>query len=365
MMGVLRPMVQRVVCVVACCVGLLTVTQKAAAQPQNQNPHTQTIDQIRLLQTVGANDQGRIAEWVRFEVERLAQVAQVVPNGCGAAARAFRTAFRDQFTDPQNTQAFLAQFPVQTSVVAQTQFADANVDPWVAGSLARALVDMKRSETYGGLLKGMACHVSLARHLCARGLANQRAYVASDNARLATTVKAIEDAATAESSPVVLGSLYRALAYPNQLAAVFDAYVAIFDQRIAARRKSPAADGAEASAFAFFRDPVVTNSMTAGQKTQLVAKLAGFLRLDAERYNTAILAVDEIDRLERSLVTIEEILATVAGGESGDIRGVLAAGGFANRALVVREAYEWVGDPNSKIAGTLNASPWNVPVGVW
>ena len=355
-------MVNRVVCVVACCAGLLTVTQEAAAQPRNQNPHTRTIDQIRLLQTVGVNDQGRIAEWVRFEVERL---AQVVPGGRGAAARAFRVAFGDQFTDLKNTQAFLAQFPVQTSVVAQTQFADTNVDPWVAGSLARVLIDMNRSETHAGLLKGVACDVSLARHLCARGLADQRAYVASDNARLATTVNAIKDAATAESSPVVLGSLYRALAYPNQLAAVFDAYVAIFDQRIAARKKSPAADGAEASAFAFFRAPVVTNSMTAGQKTQLVAKLAGFLRLDAERYNTAILAVDEIDRLERSLFTVEEILAAVTGAKGGDVRGVLASGGFLNRALVVREAYKWVGDPNAKTEGTLNAPPWNVPVGVW
>ena len=58
-------------------------------------------------------------------------------------------------------------------------------------------------------------------------------------------------------------------------------------------------------------------------------------------------------------------LAELVGptGKGGKIREELAASGADRRAEVLAEAYKWVGHPQSKEPGALNASPWNVPIG--
>ncbi len=45
------------------------------------------------------------------------------------------------------------------------------------------------------------------------------------------------------------------------------------------------------------------------------------------------------------------------------IRAELEEGGYEQRAEVLKEAYKWVGDPDAQTPGTLNAEPWNVPIG--
>jgi hypothetical protein len=144
-----------------------------------------------------------------------------------------------------------------------------------------------------------------------------------------------------------------------------DAYLAIFEKRLTDRRGGAViADGAEVEAFEFFRTPSVLAVLNQNQREQLARPLAVFLRLDAERYNTTGLDFYEVDRLERMMDSVEAILIELVGaGKGGKIRDEIAAGGQDRRAEVLTEAYKWVGHPQSKEPGALNAAPWNVAVG--
>jgi len=121
-------------------------------------------------------------------------------------------------------------------------------------------------------------------------------------------------------------------------------------------------DGADVSAFEFFRTPAVLSTLSAPQKEQLVRAIATFMRFDAQRYGTPNLTFVEIDHIQRSLDGAEEIIAAVVGNvKGGDIRGGLAAGQSPQEIL--QQAMLWVGDAKSDQPGALNAAPWNVPVG--
>jgi len=182
--------------------------------------------------------------------------------------------------------------------------------------------------------------------------------------KLDEVVQVLKVAGLAESSPIVLGRIYLTLAHPTQLPAVFDAYLAIFEKRLKDRRGGAViADGAEVEAFEFFRTPNVLAALNQNQKEQLARSLAVFMRMDAERYNTTGLDFYEVDRLERMMDSGEAILAEMAPGKGGKIRDEIAGGGQDRRAEVLAEAYKWVGHPQSKEPGALNAAPWNVAVG--
>jgi len=170
----------------------------------------------------------------------------------------------------------------------------------------------------------------------------------------------------AESDPIVLGRIYEALAMPGQVGVVFDAYVALFDKRLDQRRTTAVmVDGAEIFALEFLRTPAVLQGLNADQKTQLAARLAVFVRMDALRYQVSNLGFDEVDRIERALDGAEEILERLVGTASagGKIRDALSTGAREAKESVLQQAYRWVGHPDTQENGVLNAAPWNVPIG--
>jgi hypothetical protein len=203
------------------------------------------------------------------------------------------------------------------------------------------------------------------RFLCALGLVSLQPSIAQDKAKLAQTVGALRAAGETEQSVPVLTRIYLALAYPGQLADVFDAYVALFDKRLEVRRGSAVfADRAEVDAFEFFRRPGVTGALSADQKVALARRIAVFLRLDALRYSTDDLKFTERECLERRLTAAEDCLeALVGSGQGGDIRSELKLGGHDRREAILQQAYRWIGHPTTRQNGTLNSSPWNVPLG--
>ena len=331
---------------------------------QDSIPEDEMISTIRQLPQISPADQRRIADWVHRQVEKLAATPDA---GRQAAAVAFRKNFKTQYENPANSPPFKAQLAAQTAMVAAAQFGNAKLDQWVAYALARVSVDMPIVETSPGLLAGLKSKHEPARFLCAEGLSAQKTAIAADKAKLDEAVKALKEAGLTESSPIVLGRIYLALAHTTQVPVVLDAYVAIFEKRLTDRRGGAVmADGAEVEAFEFFRNPNVLTALNSNptQKEQLARPLAVFIRMAAERYGTTGLDFYEVDRLERMMDSAEAILVELVGqGKGGKIRDEIAAGGQDRRAEVLGEAYKWVGHPQSKEPGALNAAPWNVAVG--
>jgi len=333
-----------------------------SVRAQDATPEDETINTIRTLPQINLADQRRIADWVEVQAVKLAATPDAERQ---AAAVAFRKTFRTQFENPANSPPFKTQLSAQTATIAAAQFDNAKLDQWVAYALTRVLVDMGGIETLPGLFAGLKSKHEPARYLCADGLSAQKTAIAADKAKLDEEVQVLRVAGLAESSPIVLGRIYLALAHPTQVPAVLDAYLAIFEKRLTDRRVGAVtADGAEVEAFEFFRTPSVLAVLNQNQREQLARPLAVFLRLDAERYNTTGLDFYEVDRLERMMDSVEAILIELVGaGKGGKIRDEIAAGGQDRRAEVLAEAYKWVGHPQSKEPGALNVAPWNVAVG--
>ncbi len=336
--------------VASACIALAWATTSVHAQEVLSDDAV--IDGIRGRSDIGPSDQRRIAAWVDGEIEKF---TEFLP---------FRKRFDQQFNDAKNSEQFRVQLATQTAQVAAQQFVNPDLSGDVAHALTQVLTDMNRRETFPGFIAGLKSSDVRARYFCAKGLIALQDWIAGDKARLDQTVQALREAGLGETDPVVSGRIYEALAFPGQVADVFDVYLAFFDKRLTARR-GPAvvADGAENYAYEFFRSRGVLGVLNADQKSRLVARIAVFLRMDAERYNNPNLKFDEIDRLERALDGAEDILTILAGATGGKIRDELSSGGHGSRAAILQEAYKWVGDPETKQPGALNTAPWDVPVG--
>lgn len=310
---------------------------------------------MRRRTDIGPSDQGRIARWVRLQVENFAGFST------------FRDRLTQQYEHANNSEQFRLQLTAQTAQVAAQQFAKASLEGEIAYSLAYVLTRTNRPEALPGLLAGLKSSDARARYMCAKGLTANKKSIAAVRANLDQTMQALRAAGLVEADGVVLGRIYEALAYSGQAAAVLDSYLDVFDKRLGHRRQAAViVDGAEWYAYEFFRTPGVLNALNGQQKAQLAARLAVFLRMDAERYNTAELNFDEIDKIERLLDGAEAVLSDsqmVGPGTGGKIRGALSTAGRGNRQAVLQEAYRWVGDSNSNTPGALNEAPWSVPIG--
>ena len=320
------------------------------------------IRPIQPMSTIGGGDQRRIGDWVRNRVEELIAAASLDEPGTFSQ---FRKRVGKLYRDPINTQAFKSELTVQVTRIAAQMFADGNLHVMVARALARVLVDMGGAGTYAGLIAGLRSKDQSARYLCARELTSLQSNIMQDRARLDQTVAALRQAGEVEHSPVVLSRIYLALAYPGQVEAVFDAYMALFDKRLEYRRGSAVlVDRAEADAFDYFRQSAVIAALNADQKSTLAGRLAVFLSLDARRYSTANLGIEEREHLERRLDGLEACLEELVGtAQGGDIRGELKAGAYERREAALQQAYRWIGNPTTQTPGALNTAPWNVPIG--
>jgi len=339
---------------------ILALSFVASTFAQQPSAEDQAIDAMRALPQIGTSDQRRIQEWLDIQIQKV--VAESKENR-RAAANAFRKTLKGQFDNSTDSAAFRSQLRAQLAEAAAARFSDAKLDRWVGFGIARVLVDYNAIENFPGFIAGLKCHEELVRYLSAQGLADLSAALPGEKEKLDQVVAALKEAGQVETSPAIVARIYAALAYPAQVPAVFDAYMAIFDKRLAAKRAAVGAgEAGEIEAFEFFRNPVVLSALTPDQKNKLVTPLATFMRIDAERYDTADLSFDEQDRLERRLDAAESVLADIVGaGKGGKIRGELENGGPAARGSVRAEATKWVGDKDSK--GALNDPPYNVPVG--
>jgi hypothetical protein len=166
-----------------------------------------------------------------------------------------------------------------------------------------------------------------------------------------------------ETSPVVIGQLYECLSLPQHAPLVIEPLLSMAEKRLDARRAGGMIqDGAELYFYEFLRSPGVLAALTPEQKTRVVLLLAGFLRLDAERYAAPNLRAQESDILRRCLDGIESIFVDL-GLKGGDIRNELSQGGTERSAEIINQARLWIGDKEGNKPGALNAAPYNVPLG--
>jgi len=329
--------------------GWAVISAPAALHAQTED---EMMDTIRARTDIGRSDQERMELWIKGEIAGF------------RSFKAFRQRFQEQFGNARNSQQFRTHFATLTASVAASLFSAGGLKGDTAHAVAQVLVDLNRVETHAMLIACLGADDARARYLCADGLVGLKRQIVADNALVPTTVDALRGAGLKETDGVVLGRIYDALAMPEKLGNVFDAFLALFDKRLEVRRRSGQIHGGpELYAYEFFRAPAVRNALDQTQKTQLVLRLAVFLRLDAERYHTVNLGFDEVDRLERMLDAEEDILAGLAGDSGGKIRQVLSSGGYEARSTIPAEAYRWIGDPTSQTPGPLNQAPWNVPVG--
>lgn len=339
---------------------LTVVLSAAVAAAQSPSPEDQNIDPIRTLTAIGPADQRVIAEWIQAKLAALSAESSKDPN---AALTAARTVFTDLYNRGGNTPAFQTEFTRQATDLFAAQWSVGEPKPAVDRALARILVDLNRVETVPALLAGMKSRDSATRFLCARALAAQRTAVASDREQWERVLAAVRQAGAAETDAVVIGQLYAILAHPQQAAQVIDPMLGIMERRLEVRRSAGLVeDGAELQVYEFLRTPGVLNALTPEQKNRLVQLLAGLLRFDAERYSAPQLSGTEVELITRSLDGIESILVDL-GLKGGDIRNELSLGGHERRGEVLQQAHLWIGDKEANKPGTLNAAPYNVPLG--
>lgn len=332
----------------------LVILFPMAVVAQQPGSEDRIIDAFRNRSTIGTSDQGRLTDWVQTQIGKYSDFS------------AFRKRFNDQYQNSSNSTEFSVQFAAQTAQVAANLIANNSVSPDLAHALMQVLLDMNRVEIYPALISGASSSDQRVRYLAVKGLVLQKESIVPDAGKLSQTIQLLEQLGANESNMVILSRIYDALAYsPNQVAAVFNSYLTLFDKRLTFRRQLPndRCDGAEIFAFEFFRQPAVLTALDADQKTQLALRIAGFLRLDAQRYATTELSFDELDKLERQLEGAESIFTQLVRGSGGKIINALSQGGHSNRQIVLQEAYRWVGDAQRKTRGALNEAPWNVPIG--
>ena len=341
-------------------VGMLLGGSPGVSLAQPATSEDDVLDAMRASASISANDQDRIARWIE---RRLTNLTQAARQDADAAFKAFRNRMNTQFSNTANSGEFTRQFAAQAARVAQGRFAEADLNVTVGRALARVMTDMGSVETLPGLVACLKSRDDSAQFLCLRAMAAQKERLANDRDRFSQLLTALRDAGLAESSPVVLGRVYTVLAQPNHVEVAFDTFLELFDKRLSQRRgPAVAVDGAEIEAYEFFRSTGVVAALNNEQKTKLVARVAVFLRLDAERYQSPDLVYEEQTSTEHLLWAGEEILAA-AVGQQGGIRRELEAGGHQNREGVLEEAYAWVGNAEGDVNGLLNQAPWNVPVG--
>lgn len=345
---------------------------------QVSNPEDATIDGIRRLQQIGNLDQDSMRRWIQHEVDNLSDLPKA-GNADGFHASGFKT-FRTRFTyqrnNPNNSNAFITQLAIQTATIAVNTFTQINGKISANRAIARVLVDMSTIETLSALLAGLSSGDQTTRYFCARGLSNLRTTIIQNNKTLNQVMQALRKAGKTENNAVALGQIYNAISISNEPTSALDAYLDIFDQRLTKRRNQAViSERADLYAFDYFRQPGKTKGLNQAQLTNLVQRLAVFLRLDTNRLNDPMLAppVDkkqpdlgfiERDIIFRKLVAIEEILENIVGaGKGGNVRNIINNEGFEGRRKILAEVARWVGDTTANKPGALNEAPWNVSIG--
>ncbi len=327
----------------------LILTTPAWSQ-QAESQQVKALAGIRDSTNLSSADKRVITDWLNSELIRV---------NAPEDFKSFKQAFDRQRLDPANSAAFYTELATQTSNLASQRLADENTTVPRQRCLARALLDLNRIQTAPGMVKGLKAKDQAVRYFCATGLARQVGNY-TDPKQIVTALK---EAGLVETNPVILKSIYQALAIQPPIAENVDAYLGIMDARTELRRQgATTGDGAAVVVLEYFRTPAVIGALTNQQKNELVKRVATLLRMDASDYRSTNLDHYEELFLALQLDAAEDILGQITG-QTGRVRSQMEVGGKANASGIYQAVLAWVGDADNNINGTLNTNPYNVPVG--
>jgi len=321
------------------------------------------FQELKTHASLGADDDPILDQWLSDRVDELAtslqggnnnNFAQVEQNLWGI--------IQALFGQEAVTEAFKARLAERAALKFADHFANNNpVPPEVGRALVRLLRFMNRVETLPGLQAALQSTDAAVRYLGAEGQRDLRDRIGA-NAQLARTViTALSDAGVAEENAVVVGAIYRALDYPNQVADSLNAVGAVLSaraKRIQAGRN--VVERAEIDAFLFLEPHHA--QLGQPQRAQLVRDLAVLLQFYATKYLNPATRPTEKQLLERLMFGTEDLLVKIVqpAQRAVSVRDALRDQPNVARNLPV-ELAKWIGAVGTP--GLLNTAPWDVPVG--
>lgn len=338
--------------------GLLGLSGARGWAQEPEAPSGDPLDPVRELVALSSADLQLIDDWAASRIDELRQAVQAEPT---AAAAAFREAFARQRRNPANSAEFSRQFAARAGAAFATEFG--RQDPEGAAivwPMARILLESDSFETRQALTIGLAHPVQAVRYLCAKTLAGLRNRIGADLNLARNTIALLGEAGVKEQNGVVLGALYEAMGYNEQVEEASRALADVFAARVNKRQTGQiaVADRAELLAWEFLKQ--VRNRIPDAEKVALARQIAAFLALDVNR--SAAAEGDEKRIVEERIEVGEELLELLVGrGVGGDVRGAMTGGGPTADLDVKLELIKWVGAEGEQ--GALNKGPWNVPIG--
>ncbi len=308
------------------------------------------LEELRKRTPSGENDDRIIIEWLDAEIKKLSS----------GPAGTFRAALRKVDQDADTTRAFKETLAQRLGEFAKSRLTGSeDLSVAAAGELMWSLMDVNDPKVHPGLAAGLTHSIPAVRYAAAKGLSQLRGSLASaaNPAVYQETIAQLIKAGQNETDGVVLERIYGALSTKDVDPVMLNAIAEVLSARVAKYRAGAALnDEAEISLVTYLSGLTLNRT----QAVPIVQQLAVLVRLDVESRVSGSLSADHQDVIERRLCLCEEFLnAVVAGG--GKICDALRAGQAGLHANMQLELINWVGSED--VAGSLNASPWSVPVG--
>lgn len=273
--------------------------------------------------------------------------------------KAFLGRIRSEFQDESNKDAFRNALTAQLVALATERLPAADLTLLDGMNLTGALGIVTKLETVPALKAGLQSKLASVRFECAVLLRALQAEIVAAN-QFPEVVTALRTAAIVEQNEPTRARLLHALAAPGQIAAVFDALMAVLDARLEALRKESAAVGTDyIVALNYLQSEA--ERLNPQQSEAIVRRLAVLLRFAAAQYAApGERSFEEEYNLEQTLSQTEALLTRLTQ-QNGQVRKAIDEKSEDVRQKVLEAGIAWYGSSDRQ--GVLNGDPWRVEAG--
>lgn len=334
------------------------------AAPAGAQPGDDAVfEELQTHESLGPHDDPILDQWLSDRIaELVATLGSGNVNKFAQAEQKLWAVVKALFRQAAITEAFKNRLAERAARQFADHFANNNpVPPEVARALVRLLRFMDRVGTLAGLQAALQSPDEAVRYLGAEGLRSLRDRI-GPNAQLARTViTTLRDTGVAEENGVIVGAIYRALEYPNQVTDSLSAIGAMLSARANRFRAGRnIVERAEIDGFLFLEPHHA--QLTQPQRLQAVRDLASLLQFYATKYLDPATRPADKQLLERLMFRAEDLLEKIVqpAQRAVSMRNALRDQPNVARNLPV-ELAKWIGATGAP--GLLNQTPWDVPIG--
>ena len=321
------------------------------------------FEELKTHGSLGPDDNPILDQWLSDRVSELVVALQAGNlNNFARVEQKLWGVIKTLFGQSAVTEAFKTRLAERAALQFAEHFANNNpVPPEVARALVRLLRHMNRVETLPGLQTALRSTDVAVRYLGAEGLRDLRDRIGSD-AQLARKVIAdLGNAGGGEENGVIVGAIYRALHYSNQVSESLSAIGAVLSARAALFRAGRnIVERAEIDAILFLEPH--HGQLSQPQRAQAVRDLAVLLQFYGIKYLDPAIRPADKQLLERLIFRAEDLLEKIVqpAQRAVSMRNALRDQPNVTRNLPV-ELAKWIGAIGAP--GLLNQAPWDVPIG--